>query len=174
MYSGFLSGKIFKVTDLHPANFFAYRHNKMIVIHVKYYHDNLFLSRVTIYDFLLRIMSIKQYFKPNIDKDIEIDIISQHEESASDIDIDLEDIELPRKNTQINYKKSKKRAQLTQKKTGNFQKEWLGIYAWLIYDLSKNLMFCSLCQAHKKQNKFGKEGDNFLFIFYNNLFYFIN
>src|SRR4051812_42455659 len=121
-------------------------------------------------------MSIKQYFKTNIDKDIEIDIISQHEESASDIDIDLEEthIELPCKNTQINYKKSKKRAQLTQKRTGNFQKEWLGIYTWLIYDGSKNLMFCSLCQAHRKQNKFGKEGDDFLFIFYNNLFYFIN
>lgn len=120
-------------------------------------------------------MSIKQYFT-NIEKDIEIDeidIISQHEESTSDIDIDLDLeetlIELPRKNTQINYKKSKKRAQLTQKKTGNFQKEWLGLYTWLIYDGSKNLMFCSLCQAHKKQNKFGKEGDN-LFIFYNNLF----
>ncbi|CAB4494312.1 unnamed protein product [Rhizophagus irregularis] len=29
---------------------------------------------------------------------------------------------------------------------------------WLIYDGSRNLMFCSLCQSHKKQNKFEKEG----------------
>ena len=104
-------------------------------------------------------MSIKQYFKTNINEDIEIDIMSQNEESTSDIE--EIDIELPRKNTQIKYKKSKKKLDLMQKKTGNFQKEWLGIYSWLIYDGSKNLMFCSLCQAHKKQNKFGKEGDNF-------------
>ncbi|RGB24696.1 hypothetical protein C1646_772730 [Rhizophagus diaphanus] len=36
-------------------------------------------------------------------------------------------------------------------------KNWLGLYSWLIYDASKNLMFCSLCKSYNKQNKFGKE-----------------
>ncbi|CAB4380008.1 unnamed protein product [Rhizophagus irregularis] len=44
-----------------------------------------------------------------------------------------------------------------ERKTGVFQNERLNIYKWLIYDGSRNLMFCSLCQSHKKQNKFGKE-----------------
>ncbi|PKK61421.1 hypothetical protein RhiirC2_856268 [Rhizophagus irregularis] len=47
-----------------------------------------------------------------------------------------------------------------ERKTGVFQNERLNIYKWLIYDGSRNLMFCSLCQSHKKQNKFGKEAEN--------------
>jgi hypothetical protein len=54
---------------------------------------------------------------------------------------------------------------LTKKKTEGFQEEWLEIYKWLVYDSSKNLMFCSLCKSHKKLNKFGKAG-NRIFLFY--------
>src|SRR6266498_3897988 len=106
-------------------------------------------------------MSIKQYFKTKIldpnedDEDIETDIISQNEETH---------VELPNSNHKYitkKYKKSKKKLYFVSRKTGTFQKEWLGVYSWLIYDASKNLMFCSLCKFHKKQNKFGKEGNNF-------------
>ncbi|GBB94250.1 hypothetical protein RclHR1_02320005 [Rhizophagus clarus] len=57
---------------------------------------------------------------------------------SSDIDSDLEEThtELP----------------------NGFQKECLEFYKWLIYDESKNLMFYSLCQSHKKLNKFEREG----------------
>src|SRR5438093_1529596 len=110
-------------------------------------------------------MSIKQYFKTKIldpnedDEDIETDIISQNEESNSEMELGLEEethFELPNSNH-----KYIKKLYFVSRKTGTFQKEWLGVYSWLIYDASKNLMFCSLCKFHKKQNKFGKEGNNF-------------
>jgi hypothetical protein len=110
-------------------------------------------------------MSIKNYFKakdPVPNEDMEIDIMSQNEDS-SDMDLNLEE-ELQNnhkytKKTKL-YKKSRRRVHFRPKKTG-FQKEWLKVYSWLIYDASKNLMFCSLCQMHKKQNRFGKEGKKF-------------
>ncbi|PKK68064.1 hypothetical protein RhiirC2_851746 [Rhizophagus irregularis] len=80
-------------------------------------------------------MSIEQYFKTKMPKeDVEFD-----NNESSEVDSDLEEADIERK-------------------TGVFQNEWLNIYKWLIYDGSRNLMFCSLCQSHKKQNKFGKEG----------------
>ena len=65
----------------------------------------------------------------------------------------------------LNFKKKKTRL-LTKKRTEGFQEEWLEIYKWLIYDSSKNLIFCSLYKSHKKLNKFGKEG-NIIFILFN-------
>jgi hypothetical protein len=109
-------------------------------------------------------MSIEQYFKPNIPNE-DID----NTDSSSDIDSDLEEtrIELPninRRTTQKGLNFKKKKVRLSKKKTGAFQKDWLEIYKWLIYDGSKNLMFCSLCQIHRKQNKFGKEGNISFFL----------
>ncbi|RGB34581.1 hypothetical protein C1646_760372 [Rhizophagus diaphanus] len=78
-------------------------------------------------------MSIKQYFKTK----------------------------MPSENIEFDNNESSKKVQLLSKrKTGVFQNEWLNIYKWLIYDGSRYLMFCSLCQSHKKQNKFGKEAEN--------------
>ena len=104
-------------------------------------------------------MSIEQYFKTKMSsEDAELD-----NNESSEVDSDLEvNIEFPnnyRRATQKNLNFKKKKTQLlSKKKTGVFQNEWFNIYKWLIYDRSKNLMFCLLCQSHKKQNKFGKEG----------------
>ncbi|CAB4378588.1 unnamed protein product [Rhizophagus irregularis] len=105
-------------------------------------------------------MSIEQYFKTKMPKeDVEFD---NNESSEVDSDLEEADIEVPnnyRRATQKKLNLKKKKVQLLSKrKTGVFQNEWLNIYKWLIYDGSRNLMFCSLCQSHKKQNKFGKEG----------------
>jgi hypothetical protein len=62
----------------------------------------------------------------------------------------------------LNFRRKKARLIYKKKKSG-FQKEWPEIYKWLIYDEMKNLMFCSPCQSHKKLNKFGQEGNNFIF-----------
>ncbi|PKB99368.1 hypothetical protein RhiirA5_403644 [Rhizophagus irregularis] len=92
-------------------------------------------------------------------EDVEFD---NNESSEVDSDLEEADIEVPnnyRRATQKKLNLKKKKVQLLSKrKTGVFQNEWLNIYKWLIYDGSRNLMFCSLCQSHKKQNKFGKEG----------------
>ena len=106
--------------------------------------------------------TIKQYFKtkvPSEDTDINYT-------KSSDTDSELEEthFELPNNKcvVQKNLKFKKKKVHLlSKKKTGTFQKEWLEVYRWLIYDTSKNLMFCSLCKFHNKQNKFGKEGNDF-------------
>ncbi|CAG8738034.1 9848_t:CDS:2 [Rhizophagus irregularis] len=105
-------------------------------------------------------MSIEQYFKTKMPKeDVEFD---NNESSEVDSDLEEADIEVPnnyRRATQKKLNLKKKKVQLLSKrKTGVFQNEWLNIYKWLIYDGSRNLMFCSLCQSHKKQNKFRKEG----------------
>ena len=106
--------------------------------------------------------TIEQYFKTKTsNEDIDINNIE-----SSDIDSDLEEThsELPnnRHIAQKNLSVKKKKVRLlSRKKTGTFQKEWTEVYKWLIYDTSKNLMFCSLCKVHNKQNKFEKEGDDF-------------
>ncbi|CAB5195346.1 unnamed protein product [Rhizophagus irregularis] len=101
-------------------------------------------------------MSIEQYFKTKMPKE------DNNESSEVDSDLEEADIEVPnnyRRATQKKLNLKKKKVQLLSKrKTRVFQNEWLNIYKWLIYDGSRNLMFCSLCQSHKKQNKFGKEG----------------
>ena len=109
-------------------------------------------------------MSIEQYFKTKISREY----IDETESSDMDSDLDETHIELPHINEQpiqknINFRKKKARI-LSKKRTGIFQEEWLEIYKWLIYDGTKNLMFCSLCQFHKKQNKFGKEGNIIFFL----------
>jgi hypothetical protein len=72
-------------------------------------------------------MSIEQYFTKFSD-------MSRNEES-SDMDFSSEqetNIELQKSNHEYitkNYKKTKKKMRLSQiKKTGNFQKNWLGLY----------------------------------------------
>ncbi|RIA79509.1 hypothetical protein C1645_840527 [Glomus cerebriforme] len=83
-------------------------------------------------------MSIKQYFKTKVSSE-DIDI------ESSDFDSDLEEthVELPNINRDkaqknLNFKK-KKAYFLAKKKTGTFHKEWLEIYNWLIYDVSKKI-----------------------------------
>ncbi|CAB4476911.1 unnamed protein product [Rhizophagus irregularis] len=99
--------------------------------------------------------TIKQYFKTKVPSE-DTDII--HSES-SDTDSELEELPNNKHILQKNLNFKKKKAHLLlKKKTATFQKEWLEIYRWLIYDTSKNLMFCSLCKTHNKQNKFGKGG----------------
>jgi hypothetical protein len=119
--------------------------------------------------------TIKQYFKtkvPSEDTDI-----NHTESSDTDSELEKTHFELPNnKRVQKNLNLKRKRCIFYQKKTGTFQKEWLEIYRWLIYDTSKNLMFCSLCKTHNMQNKFGKEGNDFLFknnkiIYLNSLLY---
>ena len=107
-------------------------------------------------------MSIKQYFKTNVSSE-DINEIDDNISSNNDSDLEETHIELP-KQRNLNLKRKKVHI-LSKKKTGIFQKEWLEIYKWLIYDGSKNIMFCSLCQSHKKQNKFGKEGNIIFFLF---------
>lgn len=104
--------------------------------------------------------TIKQYFKTKVPGEDSEDIDINYVES-SDTDLELEET-LNNKHVQKNLNFKKKKAHfLLKKKTGTFQKEWLELYRWLVYDASKNLMFCSLCKTHNKQNKFGKEGNNF-------------
>jgi len=112
-------------------------------------------------------MSIKQYFKKISNEDI--NEIDDNESNAMDSDLEETHTNINKQKIQknLNFKKKKTRL-LTKKKTEGFQEEWLEIYKWLIYDGSKNLMFCSLCKSHKKLNKFGKEG-NIIFLFYFNL-----
>ncbi|GES78079.1 zinc finger protein 862-like [Rhizophagus clarus] len=107
-------------------------------------------------------MSIKQYFKPKISSK-NTDKINDYNSSNIDSDLKETHIELPNVNKNqaqknLNFKKKKTRLILKKKKTEGFQKEWLKIYKWLVYDKSKNLMFCSLCQSHRKLNKFEKKG----------------
>ena len=115
-------------------------------------------------------MSIEQYFKTKVpSEDMQNDDIE-----SSDMDSDLEEthIELSNEQTQNKLNSKKKKVHLlSKKKTGAFQKEWLEFYKWLIYDGTKNLMFCSLCQFHKKQNRFGKEGNNIIFLTFNLYFF---
>lgn len=91
---------------------------------------------------------------------MEIDIWSQNEEANEFVDEPYTGLPNIKYKPLKKYKKSKKKIQFASKKVGTFQREWLKIYSWLIYNATKNLMFCSLCQAHKKQNRFGKEGNN--------------
>ena len=108
-------------------------------------------------------MSIKQYFT-KIPTEINDTSESSDMDLSSEQEINIELPELPNNNHKYitkKYKISKKKPHFGSKKTGVFQKEWSNIYSWLIYDASKNLMFCSLCKFHNKQNKFGKEGDYF-------------
>jgi hypothetical protein len=118
-------------------------------------------------------MSIEKYFlKTKMpSEDVEFD---NSESSEEDSDLEEANIEGPNNyrraiQKNVNLKKKKTRL-LSKKKTGVFQNEWLNIYKWLIYDGSRNLMFCSLCQSHKKQNKFGKDGIIFFIYFRNNYF----
>jgi hypothetical protein len=109
-------------------------------------------------------MSIKQYFQPKISSK-NMDKIVDYKFSDIDSDLKKTYIELLNVNknqAQKNLNFKKKKAHLISKKikTG-FQQEWLETYKWLIYDESKNLMFCLLCQSHRKLNKFGKEDNNF-------------
>ncbi|RIA79721.1 hypothetical protein C1645_840072 [Glomus cerebriforme] len=48
-----------------------------------------------------------------------------------------------------NNETNKKTRLLMKKKTEDFQKEWLEIYKWLIYNSSKNLMFAHYAKAIK-------------------------
>jgi hypothetical protein len=117
-------------------------------------------------------MSIEQYFKK---KNSDEDMNESDDNESNVMDSDIEEIHTNVNKQQkiqknLNFKKKKARL-LTKKKTIGFQEGWLEVYKWLMYDSSKNLMFCSLCKSHKKLNKFGKEGNNF-FILKNILFNF--
>lgn len=148
------------MTDFFPENFYDQRTSvRQIFSHIGNIVYHLIIK---FFDFLCK-MSIEQYFKKISNEDM--DEIDDNESSVMDSDLEETHTNINKQKTQknLNFKKKKARL-LTKKKTEGFQKEWLEIYKWLIYDSSKNLMFCSLCKSHKKLNKFGKEGNIIFFI----------
>jgi len=89
------------------------------------------------------------------------------------INLDLDNPELKRKTYEgrdlpfsTSSTSSKKEKDVTsdqdnksQPRTRKFQETWNSKFLWLEYDADKDLMFCKLCKAHGKSNKFTEGSD---------------
>ncbi len=65
---------------------------------------------------------------------------------------------------------SKKKVRFQRKKHNTYHSSWKDQYPWILYDVNKNRMFCTLCMAHGQKNEFAKATKG---IFNSNCIYFL-
>ena len=104
---------------------------------------------------------IEQWFVPSVSETgEETDCVVVEEVTSEDNSMDMYD-ESPTTPSSTTSSNTTTTVTATTCTASKFRQRWKSNYPWLTYDTTRRLMFCSICQRHKKNNQYASGTKNF-------------